>query len=50
MKKLTLTILAVLAAAIASTTARADVPDLIPLQGVLADDVGEPVDGAPLVM
>jgi len=45
MQRMTLFALALAVGALASGRATATVPDLIPIQGVLSDSAGEPVDG-----
>jgi hypothetical protein len=46
MKKITLTIVSVMLGALIASGAQATVPELIPVQGVLTDDLGEFVDGS----
>ena len=45
MKKILVSAFALMMGALVSNVAMATVPDLIPIQGVLADDVGAPIDG-----
>jgi hypothetical protein len=45
MKKIAIASMALMMGALISTGAMATVPSLIPVQGVLADDMGDPVDG-----
>ena len=46
MKKIFVSVFALVMGALFTTGAIATVPDLIPVQGVLSDDAGDPVDGA----